>query len=39
MPLGLMVIFMMLIVISVLGALGYVMDRQVDRDRRNCERK
>ena len=39
MTLGLMVIFMMLIVISVLGALGYVMDRQVDRDQRNCERK
>jgi hypothetical protein len=39
MPLGLMVIFMMLVVISVLGVLGYVMDRQVDRDQRNCERK
>lgn len=39
MPLGLMVIFMMLIVISVLGALGYVMDRQVDRDQSNSGRK
>jgi hypothetical protein len=34
MPLGLTVVLMMLVVIAVLGALGYVMDSQVDRDER-----
>jgi hypothetical protein len=32
MILGLTVTMMMLIVIGVLGTLGYLMDRQVDRD-------
>jgi hypothetical protein len=34
MPLGLMVAFAMLSVITVLGALGYLIDRQVDRGER-----
>jgi len=32
MPLGLMVAIAMLTVITVLGGLGYVMDRQVDHE-------
>jgi hypothetical protein len=35
MPLGLTVGLVMLIVIAILGALGYLMDKQVDRDDRN----
>jgi len=34
MPLGLTVVLVMLLVITVLGALGYLMDRQVDRGER-----
>jgi len=34
MPLGLVVVFMMLCVITVLGLLGYLMDSQVDHDER-----
>jgi hypothetical protein len=34
MPLGLTVSLVMLGVISLLGALGYLMDKQVDRDER-----
>jgi hypothetical protein len=32
MPLGLTVVLMMLVVIAVVGVLGYLMDSQVDRD-------
>jgi hypothetical protein len=32
MPLGLTVGLVMLMVIAILGALGYLMDKQVDRD-------
>jgi hypothetical protein len=35
MRLGLTVCLAMLCVIAVLGALGYLMDRQVDRERKN----
>jgi hypothetical protein len=35
MRLGLTVCLAMLCVIAVLGALGYLMDRHVDRERRN----
>jgi hypothetical protein len=34
MPLGLTVSLVMLDVITILGALGYLMDKQVDRDER-----